>query len=754
MPSDPKETATRLGAGSAATLGALVAGFAVPGLAQTTATTTATGDAVVLDDIVLQGGKIANSNTTSTGISRLPGTVREIPKVVTVVPAEVIREQGVTTLEETLRNVPGITLSTGEGNGGQNGDQFRIRGLTSKGDVYSDGLRDFGVYTRDTFNTESVEVIKGPSGESFGVGNLGGLVNQSSKRASLTDAASASATIGTGPSQRATLDLNRKVGETSALRFSAMYHKQDVADRDHVEFDRRGLAIDFGTGIGTDLEWHIGYSWLHGDKTPDYGVSMVEGDDGILRPLLEYDIPGVDRSISYIRSTDRDVTNTHVVTSSLTKQFDSFTLRNDTRISVFDREFSSTNPAGLTGATADAVLAGTDAAMAYGAGGGSSYKQDGKAFQNVLSVQSDFRAGGLRHKAQVGLDLIWQEDERNYGSFTPARATQTVLNPIYDMGASVLSFSGATRDARATEVGLFASDRAWVNDQFSVQGSLRWSWFKSTYDSSTSTVDGSAETDVLSPAIAAIWEPNANTTIYASFARTYRPIGTDIASAVGGVASETPQEGVDSEPERSDVFEIGGKVDLLDGRLGLTGAIFQVDKDRSYTTDPVTGDITGGFSDAGQGRRVKGVELGASGEIADGWSVYAAYAWLDGEITAGGPANTSTDIGNDAPGVSRHNLSLWTSYDIPPSAIALPGKLTVAGGIKYASKYWADTANTAEIPEAFSLDAVIAYETDKYRLALNGYNLTDHVNYSSSFNAVRAVPTSGRTFAVTVSTRF
>ena len=39
--------------------------------------------------------------------------------------------------------MPGITVATGEGNGGMNGDQFRIRGFDAKGDVYVDGLRDF-----------------------------------------------------------------------------------------------------------------------------------------------------------------------------------------------------------------------------------------------------------------------------------------------------------------------------------------------------------------------------------------------------------------------------------------------------------------------------------------------------------------------------------------------------------------------------------------------------------------------------------
>ena len=151
--------------GVVATLGALVAGVATPRVAtaQTASPKASTDNTVELNAVTPEGGQPGNTNARTTNISRLSGTVRDIPKVVNLVPEKVIKEQAVSTLEETLRNVPGSTLSTGEGRGGQKGDQFRIRGLTSRGDVYIDGLRDFGVYTRDTINTESVEVIKSPS---------------------------------------------------------------------------------------------------------------------------------------------------------------------------------------------------------------------------------------------------------------------------------------------------------------------------------------------------------------------------------------------------------------------------------------------------------------------------------------------------------------------------------------------------------------------------------------------------------------
>ena len=106
-----------------------------------------------------------NTLQSGTGLGRLPGTMQDTPQTINVIPQQQIEEQNITTLDQALRNVPGVTVAIGEGGGGMNGDQFRIRGFQAKGDIYVDGLRDFGVYVRDAFAYEQVEVIKGPASE-------------------------------------------------------------------------------------------------------------------------------------------------------------------------------------------------------------------------------------------------------------------------------------------------------------------------------------------------------------------------------------------------------------------------------------------------------------------------------------------------------------------------------------------------------------------------------------------------------------
>jgi outer membrane receptor protein involved in Fe transport len=452
----------------------------------------------VLPPVTVVGQSSRNTNEATLGISRLQDTVKETPKTINVVPQEIIEQQHATSLEQILKNVPGITISTGEGNGGQNGDQFRIRGLSAKGDIYVDGLRDFGAYKRDAFNTESVEVIKGPSGESFGVGNIGGLINQTTKKANLNTSTSIDQGFATDATYRTTLDSNFRLNDTTALRVNGVFQNGRVADRDHVDDDRRGVAIDFGTGLGTSTEWHLNYSYLHRSGAPDYGVPVAAGADGIYRPLTQYGVPGISSSTSYIRNTDRDTTDAHIVSSNFFTRLDNgITISNDTRFSFYERDFSSTAPAALSYANLQSLMAGRNVALSYGAGGGSSYLQRGWGVQNVLSAKGEFHTGSFRHKAMVGLDTMYQRDHRDQGTWTGRMNNQTVVNPVFYNSPNATVAYNSTRDANAIDVGVFMNDRVWLTEQISVLGSLRWDYFRSEYATSASSLGGDQGLHVL-----------------------------------------------------------------------------------------------------------------------------------------------------------------------------------------------------------------------------------------------------------------
>ena len=90
-----------------------------------------------------------------------------------------MQAQGLTRLQDALKNVPGITLNAGEG--AARGDTVNLRGFSAFNDFFLDGVRDAAVYNRDSFDLQQVEVIKGPSATLFGRGSTGGVINQVSK---------------------------------------------------------------------------------------------------------------------------------------------------------------------------------------------------------------------------------------------------------------------------------------------------------------------------------------------------------------------------------------------------------------------------------------------------------------------------------------------------------------------------------------------------------------------------------------------
>ena len=153
--------------------------------------------------------------------TRTETPLRDIPQFINEVPQALIRSQGATTLQQALRNVPGISYAAAEG-GTQANQVFYLRGFPVNQDFFVDGVRDLGEYNRDLFATESIEVLKGPSALMFGRGGSGGLINQTSKVADLLPRKEVGVTFGSFEQKRATADLNLRTSDSSAVRLIAL----------------------------------------------------------------------------------------------------------------------------------------------------------------------------------------------------------------------------------------------------------------------------------------------------------------------------------------------------------------------------------------------------------------------------------------------------------------------------------------------------------------------------------------------------
>lgn len=94
-------------------------------------------DSKAHEQIVVRGKRVSNILTHDTGVDLMPQDVMHTPQNINVVPQKILQEQNIKSLDEALKNVPGVTSSAGEGRGGMSGNQFLIRGFQAQNEVLS-----------------------------------------------------------------------------------------------------------------------------------------------------------------------------------------------------------------------------------------------------------------------------------------------------------------------------------------------------------------------------------------------------------------------------------------------------------------------------------------------------------------------------------------------------------------------------------------------------------------------------------------
>jgi catecholate siderophore receptor len=261
----------------------------------------------------------------------------DTPQTVQVITDQLMREQGATNLTEALRASPGIgTFYLGENGTTSTGDAVFLRGSDVSNSIFVDGVRDVASVSRDVFNIEQVEVLKGAAGTDVGRGSATGAVSLSTKHAKPAEFAVGSAGVGGGDYSRFTVDSNMRLGKSAALRVNILAQNAGVNGRDLVRNKRWGLATSLGFGLNDKTRYFFDLMHVSQDNIPDGGVSTV-GLPGYTTPS-----PGTRDFLTtaarpspnnfYGTKDDHDRIETNVVTFTLTHDFsDTLRLNNITR---------------------------------------------------------------------------------------------------------------------------------------------------------------------------------------------------------------------------------------------------------------------------------------------------------------------------------------------------------------------------------------------------------------------------------------
>lgn len=685
------------------------------------------------------------------------------PQTLTVINEQLMREQAATSLNDVLRNTPGVTLLLGEGGNSNTKDNIFLRGFDTSGSVFVDGVRDLGNFGRDVFNTEQVEVIKGPSGSEYGRGAPSATLNLASKVARAEDFASATLSLGTAHQKRTTADLNTRLGDRSAARLNLMAQDSGVPGRDKVENTALGIAPSLAFGLGTSTRFYLNYLHLQQDNRPDGGIPTVGLNGYYNAALANAGITpprAVERNNYYGKLTDHEDVNVDMFTARLEHDLQpGVVLRNVARAGKAQHMLILTAPQGaVSDGSGNNAVARPDPETWTADLRRHGKWQENRLLTNQTSLSAQFDTAGIGHNLNAGIEFIYEEQLSKTRDGLGTLAPQNLWRPNLDAPLSDYNpgFSGAQTRGTSFTVGTYLFDTLTFSDQWLLSGGVRLD--KYTVDSNilsapndatppTQTGTALADSDTLfSWKLSPMFKPTENGTIYLAYSTSQQPPG---GSNFTLNANANNINNPNMDPSKASNIELGTKWEVLDNRLALSAAIYRSDVRNDVTqTDPVTGDIT----QYGK-KQVKGIEVGAVGQVTEDWSLSAGLAKMDTSVERGSQTQQGASL-NWSPELT---LTAWSTY-------RLPFGLTLGGGARYVDSMvrridntaQAATTNMLEVPSYWVFDAMAEYEINRHvAVQLNVANLADKAYIANlNNNGNRYIPGAERSALLTTRVQF
>lgn len=627
-----------------------------------------------------------------------------VPQAIDSVKASELTAFGQPTLSEALTGIPGVNAS-----GDTRFDGVNIRGFSASNDFYLDGFRDDMQYTRDLGNTERVEVLKGPAAVLYGRGSTGGIVNRVSKKPQKGLESSVSAQVGSFDSRRLAADLNGEAGEQVQVRLNLAQEDKE-SFRNGVTSKRTLLAPSVNWEISDKLNWLLQYERNEHDRTPDRGIPGVNG-----RPA---DVPK-----EYVYSdTRRDFIDD--VAQSTRSRFtwdinDQWQLRQQLGYTSLDSQFDNTY---VTSVKGDQVTRAR-------------WQQDLKANSLISNTEAEgqLQTGPVEHRLLVGFEQNWQER-------TPKlyqNATAIPAGNLYDPG-SLPTYDGAMKlssDAnhKVRGYGLYVQDQLSLGDWHLLAG-LRRDDFTVTSRRNDLNKEETVSVTSLSPRLGLVWNPIEEHAFYASYSKTFTPVGGELIGITPGDKNNN------LDPQHTRLYEGGVKSDWLDGRLATTLSIYRLEMYNKRSKDPLdpTKVILTGL------QRTEGIELSARAQLTDELYLRGGIAIQDAE-----QVKADADLQGKRPmNVSRQNGELFAGYQ--------SGKQGWFGetGVTAVGDRFADNANTTTLPGYARFDARAGYRWQQWETQLSVENLTDHDYFVSATSASQIMPGTPRQLHLSAAYRF
>ncbi|WP_426712133.1 ferrichrome porin FhuA [Cronobacter muytjensii] len=669
--------------------------------------------------------------------------IEKTPQSVSVVTREEMDIHQAQSVKEALGYTPGVVVS----NRGASTtyDFVSIRGFTSVGlsqNNYLDGMKLQGNFYNDAvidpYMLERVELMRGPTSVLYGKSNPGGIISMVSKRPTTEPLREVQFKMGTDNLYQTGFDFSDAIDDNG--EFS--YRLTGVArsnDQQQVNAKQKRYAIA------------PSFTWRPDDKTTFTFLSYFQNEpqtgyygwlpkEGTVEPLPNGKRIGSDFNEGASNNTYSR--NQKMVGYSFEHAFDdTFTVRQNLRFSEMKTSQQSVYGTGIcTTNTFNAPCQAISASERdHYLGRGTVV--DNERLQNFsvdTQLQSAFATGELDHTLLTGVDFMRMRNDIN-AKFGTAPAID--LNGGYTPEDFDFEDAEPYQLNETKQTGIYIQDQAeWDKWVFTLGGRYDWTQQGTTVRAnSTTPVAGSIERNDHQ----FTWRGGVNYLFdngispYVSYSQSFEPNAFDLYS--------TPRMAF--APSKGEQYEAGVKYVPKDMPIVITGAVYQLTKTNTLTTDPndATQQVPSGEV------RSRGVELEAKAALNANINVTASYTYIDAEYTK------DTNLkGNHVEQVPRNMGSLWGDYTFNNGPLS---GLTIGTGGRFIGSSYGDPANTFKVGSAAVMDAVVKYDLARLGLpgssvAVNVNNLLDREYVSSCFQTYGCFWGAERQVTATATFRF
>lgn len=641
--------------------------------------------------------------TRSATATRTDTDIRDTPQSIQVVPAQVLKDLNTTRIDRALDFAGGVARQNNFG--GLTFLNYSVRGFTT-GELYKNGFAiNRGSYSSpDTSSIERIEVLKGPAASLYGRGDPGGLVNIVSKRPQDEAFTSLSLSAGSWDRYRSSLDVNTPLTEDGSLLSRVNMAVEDNGSfRDHVGSERRIVSPSLSWQLSPDTRLMLDAEFSRTESVFDRGIPAVNGQLG-----------SVKRSTFLGEPNDGEIRNDNQTLDLALEHYlnDAWKLRLANHYTQGTLQGNSSEPQALVGTTITRF-----------------YRQrDFEWNDNITQAElhGDFEFAGWQHQTLIGLEYENYRNSQKYPqSATLASYGLDIYNPVYGRPKPPLTRANDFHE-RTQSYALNLQDQIAFTDRLRGLVGVRLEHIEQTALNRTIGVSNSQEKDVATPRLGLLYQLTPQVGVFANASTSFKPnsIGT---------------QGQVYKPEKGLGYETGVKLDLLDGRLGATIALFQIDKENVITTDALGDSVAAGEA------RSQGLDMQVSGQLSDAVRIIGAYAYIDAEVTKG---DAALPAGSDLLGIARNSASLMSVYEFQDGA--LRGS-DLGAALNYVGERSGQAGSSFTLPSYSTVDLLAHYKaSEEVTVGLNLNNLFNRKYYERAFNSVWVQPGEPRNLSVSL----